>query len=291
MRRNNICIRNGVGGWITIPLPIELRAIYGLGELAAGLATGREKMSDQKVAMKVAEQFSQIMPLDMLGDGGGFMAFVPSSVKPLVEAGVNVDWTGLPIYKDNDFNKGMPEWTKAYSNVDPTLLALSKNLNEWTGGDKYTVGAVNINPAIVEHILSGYLGGFESMRAQLVKSIDTATGEREFEWRNVPVLSRVIREGDERTRMKAVNDAYYDNLNYRKELSDPKNTPIDIAEYTQKYRDLLQSDEYRAYYEFNMLNKNYKKLNDLYKQTNDERLVEYMDDLKVSMNEIADMIK
>lgn len=302
VRRNNICIRNGVGGWITIPLPIELRAIYGLGELVAGLATGREKMSDQKVAMKVAEQFSQIMPLDMLGDGGGFMAFVPSSVKPLVEAGVNVDWTGLPIYKDNDFNKGMPEWTKAYSNVDPTLLALSKNLNEWTGGDKYTVGAVNINPAIVEHILSGYLGGFESMRAQLVKSIDTATGEREFEWRNVPVLSRVIREGDERTRMKAVNDAYYDNLKemddihqrllgYRKELSDPKNTPIDIAEYTQKYRDLLQSDEYRAYYEFNMLNKNYNKLNDLYKQTNDERLVEYMDDLKVSMNEIADMIK
>ena len=302
VRRNNICIRNGVGGWITIPLPIELRAIYGLGELVAGLATGREKMSDQKVAMKVAEQFSQIMPLDMLGDGGGLMAFVPSAVKPLVEAGVNVDWTGLPIYKDNDFNKGMPEWTKAYSNVDPTLLALSKNLNEWTGGDKYTVGAVNINPAIVEHILSGYLGGFESMRAQLVKSIDTATGEREFEWRNVPVLSRVIREGDERTRMKAVNDAYYDNLKemddihqrllgYRKELSDPKNTPIDIAEYTQKYRDLLQSDEYRAYYEFNMLNKNYKKLNDLYKQTNDERLVEYMDDLKVSMNEIADMIK
>lgn len=302
VRRNNICIRNGVGGWITIPLPIELRAIYGLGELVAGLATGREKMSDQKVAMKVAEQFSQIMPLDMLGDGGGFMAFVPSSVKPLVEAGVNVDWTGLPIYKDNDFNKTLPEWTKAYSNVDPTLLALSKNLNEWTGGDKYTVGAVNINPAIVEHILSGYLGGFESMRAQLVKSIDTAIGDREFEWRNVPVLSRVIREVDERTRMKAVNDAYYDNLKemddihqrllgYRKELSDPKNTPIDIAEYTQKYRDLLQSDEYRAYYEFNMLNKNYKKLNDLYKQTNDERLVEYMDDLKVSMNEIADMIK
>ena len=302
VRRNNICIRNGVGGWITIPLPIELRAVYGLGELAAGLATGREKMSDQKVAMKVAEQMSQVMPLDMLGDGGGFMAFVPSSVKPLVEAGVNVDWTGLPIYKDNDFNKGMPEWTKAYSNVDPTLLALSKNLNEWTGGDKYTVGAVNINPAIVEHILSGYLGGFESMRAQLVKSIDTATGEREFEWRNVPVLSRVIREGDERTRMKAVNDAYYENmkmmkeihqqeLGYDRERKNPANTPIEIAEYSKKYSDLRQSDKYKAYKEIEIRNNKYLYLKDLYEKTKDERLVEHMDNMKISMNEIADMIK
>lgn len=302
VRRNNICIRNGVGGWITIPLPIELRAIYGLGELVAGLATGREKMSDQKVAMKVAKQFSQIMPLDMLGDGGGFMAFVPSSVKPLVEAGVNVDWTGLPIYKDNDFNKGMPEWTKAYSNVDPTLLALSKNLNEWTGGDKYTVGAVNINPAIVEHILSGYLGGFESMRAQLVKSIDTATGEREFEWRNVPVLSRVIREGDERTRMKAVNDAYYENmkmmkeihqqeLGYDRERKNPANTPIEITEYSKKYSDLRQSDKYKAYKEIEIRNNKYLYLKDLYEKTKDERLVEHMDNMKISINEIADMIK
>lgn len=302
VRRNNICIRNGVGGWITIPLPIELRAIYGLGELVAGLATGREKMSDQKVAMKVAEQFSQIMPLDMLGDGGGFMAFVPSAVKPIVEAGVNVDWTGLPIYKDNDFNKTMPEWTKAYSNVDPTLLALSKNLNEWTGGDKYTVGAVNINPAIVEHILSGYLGGFESMRAQLVKSIDTATGDREFEWRNVPVLSRVIREGDERTRMKAVNDAYYENmkmmkeihqqeLGYKREMKNPANTPIEIAEYSKKYSDLRQSDKYKAYKEIEIRNNKYLYLKDLYEKTKDERLVEHMDNMKISINEIADMIK
>ena len=302
VRRNNICIRNGVGGWITIPLPIELRAIYGLGELAAGLATGRERMSDQKVAMKVAEQISQTMPLDMLGDGGGFMAFVPSAVKPLVEAGVNVDWTGLPIYKDNDFNKGMPEWTKAYSNVDPTLLALSKNLNEWTGGDKYTVGAVNINPAIVEHILSGYLGGFESMRAQLVKSIDTATGDREFEWRNVPVFSRVIREGDERTRMKAVNDAYYENmkmmkeihqqeLGYDRERKNPANTPIEIAEYSKKYSDLRQSDKYKAYKEIEIRNNKYLYLKDLYEKTKDERLVEHMDNMKISINEIADMIK
>lgn len=36
VRRNNICFRNGGGNWITIPMPIELRAIYGLGEMSSG---------------------------------------------------------------------------------------------------------------------------------------------------------------------------------------------------------------------------------------------------------------
>ena len=112
VRRNNICFRNGGGNWITIPMPIELRAIYGLGEMSSGIVSGKEKYTDKKMAMKIAEQMSQVLPLDMMEGGGGFSAFVPSSVKPLIEAGDNKDWTGLPLYKDNDFNKGMPEWTK-----------------------------------------------------------------------------------------------------------------------------------------------------------------------------------
>lgn len=124
VRRNNICFRNGGGNWITIPMPIELRAIYGLGEMSSGIVSGKEKYTDKKMAMKIAEQMSQVLPLDMMEGGGGFSAFVPSSVKPLIEAGDNKDWTGLPLYKDNDFNKGMPEWTKAFKSVDPAILVI-----------------------------------------------------------------------------------------------------------------------------------------------------------------------
>ena len=282
VRRNNICFRNGGGNWITIPMPIELRAIYGLGEMSSGIVSGKEKYTDKKMAMKIAEQMSQVLPLDMMEGGGGFSAFVPSSVKPLIEAGDNKDWTGLPLYKDNDFNKGMPEWTKAFKSVDPAILAMTKYANELTGGDKYTTGTVNLNPAIIEHILDGYFGGIEATRSQMVKSAETAWGSRDFDWRNIPVGNRLIKSGDERTKKKAIDNAYYENLEemdkigqrlrgYRKELSNPQNDSFDIAEYQKKLNDLMMSDEYRGYVEFNNLNKLYQSMGEYLKKVGLDR--------------------
>ena len=298
VRRNNICFRNGGGNWITIPMPIELRAIYGLGEMSSGIVSGKEKYTDKKMAMKIAEQMSQVLPLDMMEGGGGFSAFVPSSVKPLIEAGDNKDWTGLPLYKDNDFNKGMPEWTKAFKSVDPAILVMTKYANELTGGDKYTTGTVNLNPAIIEHILDGYFGGIEATRSQMVKSAETAWGSRDFDWRNIPVGNRLIKSGDERTKKKAIDNAYYENLEemdkigqrlrgYRKELSNPQNDSFDMAEYQKKLNDLMMSDEYRRYIEFNNLNKLYQSMGEYLKKVDDERLEMELYDLKAMVNEIA----
>ena len=298
VRRNNICFRNGGGNWITIPMPIELRAIYGLGEMSSGIVSGKEKYTDKKMAMKIAEQMSQVLPLDMMEGGGGFSAFVPSSVKPLIEAGDNKDWTGLPLYKDNDFNKGMPEWTKAFKSVDPAILVMTKYANELTGGDKYAKGDINLNPAIIEHILDGYFGGIEATRSQLVKSAETAWGSRDFDWRNIPVGNRLIKSGDERTKKKAIDNAYYENLEemekigqrlrgYRKELSNPQNDSFDMAEYQKKLNDLMMSDEYRRYIEFNNLNKLYQSMGEYLKKVDDERLEMELYDLKAMMNEIA----
>lgn len=298
VRRNNICFPNGAGGWITIPLPIELRAIYGLGELVSGVTTGAERTSDWKLSMKVAEQMSQVLPLDMLGGGGTWAAFVPSSVKPIYEAAVNTDWTGLPIYKENDFNKYMPEWTKAYSSVDPILLEATKQANALTGGNKYKEGVVDLNPAIIEHVLQGYFGGIETMRSQLLKSAQTVIGDREFEWRNIPVANRVLRNGDERTRQKAVNDAYFTNLEemdrliqqergFRKELASPKNGPFELAEYQKELNDLMRSEEYQNYLVFRDMNRLLKRMNEMFKSTGDEELEDEMFSLKAEMNEVV----
>ena len=298
VRRNNICFPNGAGGWITIPLPIELRAIYGLGELVSGVATGAERTSDWKLSMKVAKQMSQVLPLDMLGGGGTWAAFVPSSVKPIYEAAVNTDWTGLPIYKENDFNKYMPEWTKAYSSVDPILLEATKQANALTGGNKYKEGVVDLNPAIIEHVLQGYFGGIETMRSQLLKSAQTVIGDREFEWRNIPVANRVLRNGDERTRQKAVNDAYSTNLEemdrliqqergFRKELASPKNGPFELAEYQKELNDLMRSEEYQNYLVFRDMNRLLQRMNEMFKSTGDEELEDEMFQLKAEMNEVV----
>lgn len=108
VRRSNLLFKAG-DQWISIPLPVEYRAVYGLGELMVSTMSGKEHLSDGEIANAIAGQVSQLLPLDFMEGGGGMKAFIPSSVKPFAEAyGYKKSWTGLPIYKDTPFNKDMP---------------------------------------------------------------------------------------------------------------------------------------------------------------------------------------
>ena len=297
VRRSNICFRNGFGGWVTIPLSVEFRTLYGLGELSSSALIGKEQLSKKQLAIKVAEQISQIMPLDMMEGGGGFSALVPSSIKPIVEASQNKDWTGLPLYKDNDFNKGMPEWTKVFKSTSPALVNMSKYANELSGGDKYTVGAVNFNPANVEHILSGYFGGVATSIFQLVKSANIIFGDREYDPRDIPIVNRVVKRGDERTKKKAIDNQYYENLEemdkleqrlkgYKKEATTPTNDIFELAGYQEKLNKLMQSDEYKRYRQAENIKELIKNLSNYSKRGNSDELEDLSYQYKKLLNDI-----
>lgn len=217
VRRSNICFRAG-GQWISIPLPIEYRAMYGLGELAYGVTSGNERYSNKELAREIAAQVSQILPIDMLEGGGGLHAFIPSLFKPVTEAYLmNEGWTGLPIYRDNAFNKNDPEWTKAYASADKHLVDFTRWLNETTGGNDYKKGEIDINPAKLEYLLSGTFGGLFTFPNKGEKMRETMFGDREFEWRNMPIANRLIKSGDERTAYRKLQNEYYKYLKEYKE--------------------------------------------------------------------------
>ena len=206
VRRSNICFRAG-DSWITIPLPVEFRGIYGMGELAMGVLSGKERYSDSELAFQISSQVSQVLPLDMLEGGGGISPLIPSAAKPLVEAYVmNKSWTGLPIYKDTYFNENMPEWTKAYKSANKQLVGLAEAANRFSGGDEYTKGDIDINPARIEYMLNGYFGGYSKTVNSLIKAAETMSGKRDFEWRNMLVASRVVKSGDERTHRRKLKN-------------------------------------------------------------------------------------
>lgn len=250
IRRSNICFSAG-DQWVTIPLPIEYRAIYGLGELAYGAISGNERYSDDELCHEVMAQFSQLLPIDMLEGGGGLSPFIPSLAKPAVEAYVmNKSWTGLPIYKDTGYNKDDPEWTKAYKNADQHLVKASRWLNEVSGGDDFKKGRIDINPAKVEYLLNGMFGGMVSFPSKVIKTVETIGGSREFEWRNIPLANRIIKSGDERTANRRLKSDYY---KYKKEAMDAKRLARKyesrgqegFMEYAEKADFLYNSPEYR----------------------------------------------
>lgn len=249
VRRSNICLKAGTQ-WITIPLPIEFRAIYGLGELGYGVISGNERYSNENLAHHTAAQVSQILPLDMLEGGGGFQALIPSAFKPGLEAYLmNQGWTGMPIYKDTPFNKEDPEWTKAYASADKHLVGASKWLNEVSGGDDFKKGTIDINPAKVEYLLNGTFGGVFTFPMKLKKSAETAMGAREFEWRNMPIANRLVKSGDERTANRKLREEYF---KYKNEYESTgrlirkyENAEMnDLVGYAEKVSFLEQSPEY-----------------------------------------------
>lgn len=252
VRRSNIVFRlPGMDEqWISIPLPVEYRAMYGMGELAMSAVSGKEHYTGEELANQIAGQFSQLMPIDFLEGGGGWNAFVPSSVKPFAEVIANKSWTGMPLYKDTPWNKDMPEWTKSYKSGNKYLINLAAVMNDVSGGDQYTKGSIDINPAKVEYLLNGYFGGVSNTIDKTSKMFDTMFGDREYDPRNWLILNRVLKNGDERTEYRAINNEYFrmkeehDKIKSRlKHYED--DTSNGVMDYADKINWLYNSPEYR----------------------------------------------
>jgi hypothetical protein len=252
VRRSNILFCIG-DHWISIPLPVEYRAFYGMGELMTSTFNGKEHLTGAEIAEAIAGQVTQILPIDFLEGGGGLNAFVPSAAKPLWEAFVvEKSWTGMPLYKDTPYNKDMPEWTKAYKSANKHIVGLANVINEATGGDLYTKGTIDLNPAEIEYVFNGYFGGVFSTVDKLSKTAATIAGTRDYDPRSVLILNRLVKAGDERTEYRAVNNEYFrlkeehDKLKTRLKHYE-EDTDNGIFDYAEKIDFLYNSPEYERY--------------------------------------------
>ena len=294
VRRSNICFKAGEQ-WITIPLPIEYRAIYGMGELACGVISGNERYSNSELTRQMASQISQVMPLDMLEGGGGISPFIPSAFKPMTEAYIlNKGWTGLPVYKDTPYNKNDPEWTKAYQSADQHLVAFTRWLNETSGGNDYKKGTIDINPAKLEYLLSGTFGGAVSTTGKLKKMGETALGTREFEWRNMLLANRVIKSGDERTANRKLQNEYYKYLTEYEETNRLRKKYENAADdgilgYAERVDFLYNSPEYLRFEIFEKYKPDIDAIREEIKEeTNPEAKKELQEELFSTMRELVD---
>lgn len=288
VRRSNILFRAG-NSWVSIPLPVEYRAVYGMGELMISVLNGKEHLTGEEIAEAITGQATQILPIDFLEGGGGLNAFVPSAYKPLWEAYVaEKSWTGMPLYKDTPYNKDMPEWTKAYKSANKYIVGLANAMNEATGGDPYTKGTIDFNPAKIEYMLNGYFGGVFGTIDKLSKTAETITDNREYDPRSFLLVNRLIKAGDERTEYRAVNNEYFrlkeehDRLKSRLKHYE-EDTDNDIFDYAEKIDFLYNSPEYERYEIF----EDYRRdIDDLYNELNDTVDDEERKNIEAELNEL-----
>lgn len=259
VRRNNLCIYTGNGQFVTIPLPIELRAFYGLGDYAYQLSTGREKPTPTGIAKGTVSQLADLLPLNPTGNEGP-KTFMPDALSPIFETYVwNEDFTGKPIAKLTPFNERDPEWKRVYKGTSGWLVDASKFFNDLTNGggpgSDFRKGFIDFNPAKVENLLESYFGGMAKFLNQSGKTIyygakSMAEGEMDENLvaRNVPIVNRFYNKVDDRNSFSGINTEYF---NLRDEMEQFKyelnGVKKNYGNNPEEYRQIVNSDMFRKY--------------------------------------------
>lgn len=259
VRRNNLCIYAGNGQFVTIPLPIELRAFYGLGDYAYQLSTGREKPTPTGIAKGTVSQLADLLPLNPTGNEG-LKTFMPDALSPIFETYVwNEDFTGKPIAKLTPFNERDPEWKRVYKGTSGWLVDASKFFNDLTNGggpgSDFRKGFIDFNPAKVENLLESYFGGMAKFLNQSGKTIyygakSMAEGEMDENLvaRNVPIVNRFYNKVDDRNSFSGINTEYF---NLRDEMEQFKyelnGVKKNYRNNPEEYRQIVNSDMFRKY--------------------------------------------
>ena len=228
IRRNNLCIYKGGGEFVTIPLAIELRAFYGLGDIAAGMTAAKNVKSTRNAAMDAVGCMSQLLPVVDFMNSATFdkepgkellKGVLPTAAAPFVEWWLNSDWKGTPIRREGDYTKNRPAWMNAYSGTPEKLM----DLNKWVNAKTNDVAPGNENmrgnslldeatdPAMLNHII-GTLGGgaatFITRGTGLVLKYSDGR-EQEIETKDIPFLRSLMYTPSEQTSMARTKAKWY----------------------------------------------------------------------------------
>lgn len=235
VRKNNLCLYlGGKHGFITIPLPIELRAFYSWGDSFFRYMAG--DVAGDTACGEVIMGMLDLLPLNPVG---GDTPFMPDALKPITQSFyTNKDFTGRPIARITPYNRYVPEYKRVYRGTGEFFVKSSEVLNYMTGGDYATKGVLDksgqvlsdlfsadvsvTNPAAIEHLFESYLGGTFTTMNQAMKTVWdlgklAVTGKNEVEARNVPVLNRFYNTGSLYSSQAKTNEKYFNALDELRE--------------------------------------------------------------------------
>lgn len=258
IRRNNLCIYVGGGEFITIPLAIEERAFYGLGDLAAGLTFSKNISGQKNPALDAVGCMSQLVPVaDYLGNASfgknpgeeTIKAIAPSAVSPIFEWFFNSDWKGAPIHRENKFDENLPSWMLAYKGTPEWLININKKANAWSNdvapgnenmkGNDFLDAATD--PSLLQHLYSSYLGGaatfMERVGGLVKKGNDTET-------KDIPFVRSLFYTPSEQTSLQRTKSKWYNYLDETEKARSnvkrlkSKNVPVD--ELVRNYGDYFK---------------------------------------------------
>ncbi|WP_308007892.1 DNA cytosine methyltransferase [uncultured Prevotella sp.] len=261
--------------FVKIPLAQEFRGFYGVGDMIASKLWGGEKAEEswRDYAVDLAGQIVDMLPLDPTGyDGNVLIALMPNVFRPIFELGDNVDFTGKPIFRNSEYNKYDPNFTKAYVGTPDWLVRISKMVNsidnkypdvQQNAIDRFGDPRFNLNnPAVVDHVLSSYLGGAYTMGSQILGVATKALNGDDIKMAEIPLASKFVSNPDDRPVSKKQGEEFWDMKERHDRAANTLSKLKKKAKVDGDYSTLdifFGSDEYRQYKEDDKKVKKYEE--------------------------------
>lgn len=215
VRDRNIVIPAG-SKQVTIPVPYGYGFFWAMGNAMSDLQNGAPK---GKIASRLADSFfDNFSPMgDPMQQGEvTLLQIMPTVVKMLTGPEMNKDSFGRDLMPKKT-NDAQPDSQVMYRNTKATAYAkIAEKMNEYTGGNKYHAGLVDVSPETLKYWVNSLTGGAGKFVVDSISLGQLAAYGIEPDMKEVPIVRGFVREpGHADTKQK-----FYEEMKQAKQYAD-----------------------------------------------------------------------
>lgn len=191
IKERSIVIPLGRQDYLSIPLPLGFHVLPNMGRLAVEFALGgADKTAGRQLGKLLQVLADAFNPLGGSQNLGQMVA--PTVIDPVVALMQNRDWTGKPIYRENNNPLDpQPGHKMAKDSASTPSRAIAEAINKVTGGTDYRPGAWSPTPDQLDYVIGQLTGGLGRELLKVNQTISaTVTGD-ELPPYKVPLLGRL----------------------------------------------------------------------------------------------------
>lgn len=201
----NLTIPLGGKTYLKIPLPQFWRMFWGNGVALARFQLGEIDGWQLAGELFGGMEENVVFNYQETGERGDLLrAMTPSILQPMYDLARNSDVFGRPIYKEDKFERGIPDSELGSKNVNEVFYGIAQLLNRMGGGSTKRPagmrkdGSINpllnlldVNPSKWEYVLQQYAGGIGQFTTRAWRlGVAVISPEEELELRNTPFINR-----------------------------------------------------------------------------------------------------
>lgn len=181
--------------YVTIPMPLGYNVIPNFSRVLTEWAMNDFKDPAKRV-LQISGSFLEAF--NPIGNAGwSVQTLTPSFMDPIAALSENRDFTGKPIYKENmsDLDP-TPGYLRARDTANVFTKAISKFLNEISGGTEFKPGAIDWTPDAIEYLIGQATGGVGRELNKIGNMIVNAESGEKTEPYKVPLAGRFYGDTD-----------------------------------------------------------------------------------------------